>query len=177
MPTSSTRISEARGFTLLELLVAMALLGLLSGMAVLAVGGIDERRAREEAAALRDRVAFASEEAMLQGEEYLLAVASGSYRFLRFDTGERQWRDATHPLLGEHRLPRGLRIEIEVEAREGAAGALAGDAAATTASDAVEVLLLSTGEITPFSAAFHAGESAPVAATLRGQGGGELALE
>lgn len=48
MPTSSTRISELRGFTLLELLVALALLGLLSGMAVLAVGGIEERRAREE---------------------------------------------------------------------------------------------------------------------------------
>ncbi|MCG3169302.1 MAG: hypothetical protein CALGDGBN_00820 [Pseudomonadales bacterium] len=177
MPTSSTRISELRGFTLLELLVALALLGLLSGMAVLAVGGIEERRAREEAAALRDRIAFASEEAMLQGEEYLLAVGSGSYRFLRFDAGERQWREASHPLLGERRLPHGLRIEIETEALAGSAEALTDATAATTDGESVEVLLLSSGEITPFSALFHAGESGPAAATLRGEGGGGLELE
>ncbi|MBK7521377.1 MAG: type II secretion system protein [Gammaproteobacteria bacterium] len=74
MPISIRRISEPRGFTLIEMLVTLLIMGVLAGLATLAVGGQAQRQANDEAQRLYQILGYASEEATLAGE---IRIAGG----------------------------------------------------------------------------------------------------
>ena len=115
MPISSTRISETRGFSLVEVLATLAIMAILAGLAALAVGGGTQRQAREEAERLHALLGFASEEATLAGEEFGLALAPGGYRFLRFDADSESWQQAPGKDFAPHELPGSVRLEAQFD--------------------------------------------------------------
>lgn len=80
---------SARGFTLLELLVAIVVAGVMVGIVSLSIGGFD-RSLRFEAERLGQLLALAREEAQLRGAPIRFEADDESYRFSIWR--ERRWR-------------------------------------------------------------------------------------
>lgn len=76
--------SVTRGFTLVELLIVMVLVGVMGSMAVLAMGQADPgRRVQLEAQRLARLLELAEQEASIRGEAVGIELYAGGYRFLQ----------------------------------------------------------------------------------------------
>jgi general secretion pathway protein H len=110
----------AGGFTLLEILVVLVIIGVIITMATLSIGvlGSDpqsEDEARRFWAVLRQ----AREEAELQAIDLAIFVGATDYEFLRFDTRRNQWQPMVDDkLYAQRTLPEGLRFRLWMEGRE-----------------------------------------------------------
>lgn len=143
----------ARGFTLLELLVVVLIVGLFAGVAVLSLGVLgSDRDLEREALRLRSLMDLVHEEALMQGRDFGLLFSASSYRFLIFDYQTGGWSiPADDNFLRERQLPEPLVIGLRLDDRD-----VALEADLTGVADEVQpqVLVLSSGEMTPFEAAF-----------------------
>ncbi|MBF0340574.1 MAG: type II secretion system minor pseudopilin GspH [Magnetococcales bacterium] len=105
------------GFTLLEILVVLLIIGIMMGMALLSVTPRDrEKEAREELTRFKTLLDLAAREAALDGREWGVRFASHGYAFLMLDDknhwipppgGERQ----LHPRHISDTLSVALRLE------------------------------------------------------------------
>lgn len=131
MPTSATGTSSKRlrrvaavqrasGFTLLELLVVIVIIGIIVSMATLSVrvlGGDHEMQ--QEAERLQAILIQAREDAMLQTRDIGLRVDETGFEFLEYDGRTERWHAiADDPLLRERALPDGLRLALRLEDRD-----------------------------------------------------------
>lgn len=93
------------GFTLVEILVVLVLLGIIVSSASLAMRGGTEQDALTEAKRLAALVEFAAEESRWTGIPMALQIGDGGYRFLRLDD-EQHWQEfAPDTTLRARRLP------------------------------------------------------------------------
>lgn len=104
-PSSPDRRREA-GFTLVELMVVLAVMGLLAGVAVWRWPGGGER-VRSDAVALSSRIAAARDQAILSGRPLALEVDASGYRFIQ--RGREGWQPVAEPALRERRWSKGVR--------------------------------------------------------------------
>jgi general secretion pathway protein H len=98
-----------RGFTLVELLIVLAVLGLLAGVAVARWPASDDA-VRSEAAALATRLAAARDQAIIEGRAYALVVEPGGYRFERRAQGG--WEAPAESALRERRWKEGVTANL-----------------------------------------------------------------
>lgn len=138
--------SRLRGFTLLELLIVIVIMGLMATFAVLSLGSraLDERL-DTEARRLFELITLAAEEAVLQGTELGYVHTADGYAFLVLKDGK--WL----PLEDAGALrPRTLNepffLELRVEDRPVGPARLDDDKVELKP----QVLLLSSGEVTAF---------------------------
>lgn len=136
------------GFTLFELLIAIAIIGIVTGMAILALGDNRMERLERSARQLGTLVSLAQEQALFNGDELGIEFDEHGYTFYQLLDGK--WRELTgDPELRSRALPEdtsltlyleGLRVDLEK--------------AAMGQEDAPEntphVLILSDGTVTPF---------------------------
>jgi general secretion pathway protein H len=101
------------GLSLPEVLVALAIMGLMTGVAILGLGMADRGdRAEAEAMRLADRLRLASDDALLSSGVLALVWNERGYRFLRWDASTQGWSESPLPLLAApHALPPALRLE------------------------------------------------------------------
>ncbi|MBF8741307.1 type II secretion system minor pseudopilin GspH [Pseudomonas guariconensis] len=130
---------QAQGFTLLELLVVMVLLGIVMGMAGLKFGRDPQRVANQEASLFLQMLQHARQQAVLEGRTLGLRLDGQGYQLFR--AAEQGWEAA-----GRHRaLELDLRLEVD------------GVPVSTAArGNAPQLVISSNDEHTPFSLYFMA---------------------
>ena len=101
------------GVSLVEVLVVLAIVGVMAGVSVLGLGAVDRgARAEAEAQRLADRLQLAADEVLVTGTPHALVWDAEGYRFLAWDRAGASWTVAPQPLLGRaHELAGALAIE------------------------------------------------------------------
>lgn len=161
-------VRRSAGFTLLELMVVLVLIGIIFSFAVLSISGDDYAELMEEEThRMMTLLELASDEAILRGEELAVLFSEDGYRFLILR--EDLWLDPENDdLLKAHTLPTGVELRLEVEGEPPILTATDEDETSETVTgpdgEEVEVyqpqvFILSSGEMTPFTVTFSARES------------------
>ncbi|MGL4269264.1 MAG: type II secretion system minor pseudopilin GspH, partial [Plesiomonas sp.] len=105
----------ARGFTLLELMLVVFLIGLTAGGVLMTLPPTDaEQPARDAAEQLLAQIRQVQDEALLSGQMYGLYLAPTGYQFLRLDTGRWQPLAAPATLAGMRDLPAGVQLHWQL---------------------------------------------------------------
>ncbi|WP_347903425.1 type II secretion system minor pseudopilin GspH [Pseudomonas purpurea] len=149
-----------RGFTLLELMVVMVLIGVLLGMVGLATGNHSASLARQEANGLIQLLQTLREHAVLEGREYGLRLEPEGYQVLRLEG--QAWR----PAGSAYRLPQGLQLRLAQTGQASALGERPGQP---------HLLILSSDENTAFT--LHLQTDQHVLISLSSDGLSEAALD
>jgi len=151
-------VRRSAGFTLLELMVVLVLIGIIFTFAMLSLGGDDyAERMEQESHRMTTLLELASDEAVLRGEELAVLFREDGYEFLVLN--EDRWQATDEDgLLKAYTLPADveLRLEIEGEPPILTASAAEDDDADKEDQDEEEqlepqVFILSSGEMTPFT--------------------------
>lgn len=170
------RPRPARGFTLLEILVVVFIIGVIATLAVLSVDNraADDRLERE-AQRLDALLGMAGEDAVLFGVELGLQVTRDGYRFLRLDADGWIPVTAGDSPLRPRTLDEGVTLHLIRESGERPRPAGGGDGEKSDTGPRPDVLFLSSGEITPFELSLTA-SGTPVRYRYEGKLTGEVAM-
>ncbi len=100
------------GFTLIEMLVVLSIIGVMAGVAVLGLGGAGRGDAAEsEARRLAGRLQLAADQSLVADRGLALTWDAGGYGFARWDVSTRSWTaDGTTALGERHILARGVAL-------------------------------------------------------------------
>jgi general secretion pathway protein H len=136
--------SFAKGFTLLELMVSLFIVGIILGVLLLRVGDTSEQRLEMEAKRLQALLQLASEEAVMTSRELGLELFQAGYGFVQREA-EKWVRLEQDSQLRQRELPTGMGLELELEAET-----IALLPQADLAKPLPQILLDSSGELPPF---------------------------
>ena len=152
-------VKLCRGFTLLELMVVLVLIGIIFSFAVLSIRGDELAETMErETRRLATLIGMASDEAVMRGEELAIHFSDDSYAFLMLRAGD--WQpDENDRLLKTYRLPAGLHLRLEVEGESPLLQEPENEDGEEEARLVPQVYILSSGEMTAFTAIFEANQS------------------
>ncbi len=145
LSTSTTKkcyvgIRRESGFTLLELLAVMVVIGIIISFATLSIGRNTSQVVQEEVERLHGLIRLAGEEAVLQGRELALEFDRDRYQFL--ELGSDGWQPlAGDQMLRERPLPETVELELVLEGAETDFG---------DKKNLPRIFILSSGELTPF---------------------------
>lgn len=136
--------SSQRGFTLLEILVVLVIIGIVTSMAVLNIGDRKQEVLQKESQRIIALIKLARDEAILQGREYGLGFWRGNYQFYELDEENSTWS----PVPGDRQLrpreiPESLDLILEMENQEVDLPA--------KPPEKPQIFLLSSGETTAFT--------------------------
>ncbi|WP_028630797.1 type II secretion system minor pseudopilin GspH [Metapseudomonas resinovorans] len=129
------------GFTLLEVLVVIVVIGLLAGLATLVQRDNGGQQALREAERLRSLLGLLREEAVLSHRDFGLRIDAEGYSVQRLNL-DGQWQPA--PDYRAQRLPANLRLHLQLD----------DEAPAPNRGErrqAPQLLVLSSDEVSPFT--------------------------
>ncbi|MHC8322768.1 type II secretion system minor pseudopilin GspH [Pseudomonas sp. GB2N2] len=151
---------RCRGFTLLELMIVIVLVGVLLGMVSFAVGPNPARQARQDAQGMAGLIQQLRERAVLDGEEFGLRLSDGGYRALRL--AAHRWE----PVSVLYTWPVNVQLHLEQDGYPLILGSDEGPP---------QVLMLSNDEISAFTLTFSTPERTLL--SLSSDGFGEVVID
>jgi len=142
------------GFTLMEILVVMVIIGIIVAAGTLAMGVLGkDREIEDQTRRFWAVMQQAREEAELQGLDTGVFVSASGYEFVRLEPRLNEWQPIEDDQLYAKRdLPEGLKFRAWIDAREIVLKPEAPDWKLKEAQKkfAPQILVLSSGEIIPF---------------------------
>lgn len=155
---------NSNGFTLIEILVVLVLVGLLAALAVFTMGGNSQHRElQNEVRGLYLLMQTASDQAVLNNLEIGLLLKKNGYRFVAFQDETGDWKASGERVFRAREFPEWL---VATEFIESDAPRLA------SAEDKLrpDVVFFSSGETTPFELEFTIGNETDYTQTLASDG-------
>ncbi|MGB5261121.1 MAG: type II secretion system minor pseudopilin GspH [Gammaproteobacteria bacterium] len=151
----ATPACVAAGFTLLELMVVLVLIGIIFTFAMLSFGGDDiAEMMEEEMHRLETLIMLAADESVIRGQELAIRFTGEGYEFMVLQTSG--WEiPQDDRLLRAHSLPPGVQLRLQLEDDAPVFPDQLSDENAVTP----QVFLLSSGEVTPFVVVFESRQS------------------
>jgi len=141
------RARRSSGFTLIEVLVVLAIIAIVMGGALLSLGLMGRRDAAPpELERLSVLLVDIRERAELENRAYGVRLDSSGYQFLVHDSQTMRWLELDDRRFAQGRWATGTALELDVEGRRIILGRLASSAREETPDIGVD----STGEFTPF---------------------------
>ncbi len=147
---------RTHGFTLIEILVAVLIIGIVMSVAVLSLSlAGDDREVKKESRRLTSLIEVAQTDAMMQGREFGIEFMSSAYRFVEFDAENNRW---VEPLgddsLKLWQLPDDYEVTLYVDDAEilldPEPKALSSDDRQPQAEYQPHLFVFSSGDSTPF---------------------------
>jgi general secretion pathway protein H len=143
---------RAAGFTLIEVMVVVFIIGITASLAVLTMSG-GEPPVETETRRLKTLLGLVREESILQGRNLGLRFDAQGYQF--FVLGNDKWTAlAQDPMLRHRELPDSLRLELEAEGEQLKFFPSDDDDEDKKDEDkekTPQVFFLASGEVSPFS--------------------------
>jgi len=107
--------SAQQGFTLIELMVVIVIIGIMAALSTMSVGGNDMRRLQSEAKRLQSLITLVQDEAIFRQQNFGLYLHEGKYTLLVFEPNTYLWLPFDDNDFQIYTLPEGIKMEIEVE--------------------------------------------------------------
>lgn len=156
------------GFTLIEVMVVVVIMGILINFAVLSLRGSSPAdQIDKESQRLKSLIEIASEEALLRSSFIGIDITETGYGFLRLE--EELWQPVDDTLFRSRELPEEIRISVT-------SAQPTSDEDEDEEKRTPEIILLNSGEITPFDLKITSIHSDDYF-RLQGNETGELTLE
>lgn len=136
---------NSHGFTLIEILVVVFIIGIILTFASLSINNSDSRVLEEEAKRLMALIKLGSQQAVLESQELAVVFKDQGYQFQWMDEGK--WLPLKDDVLKTHNFPAQLEIDIDIE------GELLRGSEKKDDKEAQDprIFLLSSGEMTAFT--------------------------
>ncbi|MFK7912598.1 MAG: type II secretion system minor pseudopilin GspH [Pseudomonadales bacterium] len=153
---NNPRLNRAEGFTLLEVLVVVAIIGILTGVVVVNFTGASGAQQMEsQAEQLMLRMDLARQRAVQRNRELGLSVTREGYSFAELERETGRWLPLQERPFVAVELVETLQLALRVEGRDGdkeAAGtfALPVSDSAEDGDPLPDLVFFRSGEITPF---------------------------
>ena len=176
-PTCSERGTRAggAGFTLLEILLVVTIIGILASVVVLGATDVGRQRTvRAEAERLALAVELARDEARLRNAVWGLLVDGGTYRFKEYDVAGDEWNDVERREFSADASENNIEFVVgqifenkEADLAElpwlqnnggGESASGVADAGSDDGTPPPDVVIYPGGEMTPFKITVSAGE-------------------
>lgn len=109
------RPPRRRGFTLIEIVVVVAMIAIIISMVTLSMGPQEDRALQEEANRIGALLKLAREEAILQSQELALAIGEDGYRFEIYDGAEWQVFASDDGVFRARPLPEGMELKVMLD--------------------------------------------------------------
>lgn len=177
MSTAPQSAARSAGFTFIEILVVMTIIGILAGTVVLhSIGADHDRKLETEAQRIAALIELARAEAVSRNESWGLFVGETRYGFKIYDELDGSWRDAPKNTFRTRNAPPDVAFSVQVEGLSllnASSGPFTGRSGQTgTEEDGIvdvpQVLILASGEQTPFLIGVRMGGRAPWSVTSDG---------
>jgi len=140
-PPGSTSPARLSGFTLIEVMVVVLIIGIIINFAVISVGRNNPADAvRNEARRFSSLIELSLEEALLRNELIGILVEEDGYEFLL--RVEKSWEPLQQTLFRKRELPENLHLKLVTESTT--------DEEKDPEERIPDIILFSTGEMTPF---------------------------
>ncbi len=140
---NSQAVKKVQGFTLIEIMVVIAIMGIMLGLGMFAFGdgGLSEKL-EQESQRLYGLIKLAQEEAILQSKELALELDRDGYVFKELNSGK--WvAISSDKLFRKRSLTAGIELSLEVEDVNLALKS-------KEENTPIRIYILSSGELTPF---------------------------
>ena len=102
------------GFTLIEVMLVVVIIGIMAGLASLAIGGSEHRRFDQDVKRLQQLLSMLQDEAAFQQQSFGVQLSPDGYRFLEYDERLQHWREQTEKPFAprEFTLPTQLELQL-----------------------------------------------------------------
>jgi general secretion pathway protein H len=108
---------KSRGFSLIEIMVVVTIIGIVMSVMVLSLSLVgDDREVHKQARRFMTLLDISQDEAMMQGREFGIELILDGYRFVEFDPASGQWAEIEFDdTLKLTRLPDGFELSLYLE--------------------------------------------------------------
>lgn len=171
-------VRRQHGFTMIEIMVVIVVLGLLASLAIVNLGGGGQQR--EMTNKIRELYVLmqtASEQAILNNEELGLVIDEQGYRFVVFDEQEEQWKSQSERLFQGRGFPEWMSVTLFTEGDIPRLASGEEDEEEGENRLRPDLVFYSSGETTPFELEFMAPDSSDQVFRLETDGLNEIEMK